>query len=315
MGITRDREYNVTRGSEGSRILYFSANPNGEAEVIKVMLRPNPRIKVTSFEYDFSTLAINGRGSVGIILTKKPVRSIVKKEEGVSTLGARDIWFDDTVKRLNVAERGRYIGAFLGEDKILTVSSSGTYRHYNFDLKNHFDEDLALIEKFDPRKVMTAVFWDAAQEYVYVKRFMFEESEKQVRFIGDHPESRLLAFSLDYLPVLEVVFDEKGNGRPIETIKIEIAGFIGVKSYRAKGKRLTTHAVKTVKFLEPLPYELPEGSEDAVDEEITDETIDEGHNGEPEQPAPEDNMPDRSRETKKEHKDKSVDDRQIKLDL
>ena len=268
IGITRDKEYVLTKGNEGSKIHYFSANPNGEAEVIRVVLRPNPKLKTTSFEYDFSSLAIKGRGSYGNILTKKPVKSIVRKEEGVSTLGAREIWFDDTVKRLNVAERGTYIGAFIGGDKILTINSSGSYRHYNFDLSTHFEEDMILIEKFDPRKIMTAVFYDASQEFVYLKRFQFDISEKITSFIGDHPGSKLLAYSLDYLPVLSIKFDEKANGKVIDPMKIKTADFIAVKSYKARGKRLSTHKVKEVKFLNPLPYELPE---EEIVEEITEE--------------------------------------------
>jgi len=258
VGITRDKEYILTRGTDASKIHYFSANPNGEAEVVRVVLRPNPKLKVTSFEFDFSTLAIKGRGSYGNILSKRPVKSIVKKEEGVSTLGAREIWFDDTVKRLNVAERGIYLGAFLGDDRILTITSSGHYRHYNFDLSTHFDEDMVVIEKNDPRKIMTALYYDGAQKYVYLKRFSFDKSDKKVSFIGNHSDSKLLAYSLDYLPVLKVVFDEKENGRPIDALKIKTADFIAVKGFKAKGKRLTTHSVKSLTFLKPLPFELPD---------------------------------------------------------
>jgi len=261
MGITRDKEYSLTKGTKDSKIHYFSANPNGEAEVIRVVLRPNPKLKVTSFEYDFSTLTIKGRGSYGNIISRRPVKSFVKKEEGVSTLGAREIWFDDTVKRLNVAVRGTYLGAFMGEDRILTITASGYYRHYKFDLSTHFDEDMIVIEKFDPRKVMTAIFWDAAQGYVYIKRFNFEMSERKVRFIGDNPDSKLLTYSLDYLPVLEVKFDEKAIGKPIDDLKIEAESFIGLKSYKAKGKRLSNFKVKNVRFLAPLPYEMLEEAE------------------------------------------------------
>ena len=267
-GITRDKEYNLTKGDPNSKVHYFSANPNGEAEVIKVVLRPNPKLKITSFEYDFSTLAIKGRSSYGNILSKRPVKSIVKKEEGVSTLGARDIWFDDTVKRLNVAERGTYLGAFMGEDRILTIMASGHYKHYNFDLSTHFDEDMILIEKFDPRKIMTAVFWDAKQGYVYLKRFSLDSSDRKISFIGDHPDNKLLAYSLDYLPVLEVKFDEKANGRPIEDMILKTADFVGLKSFKAKGKRLSTNTIKSVRFLEPLPYGLPE---EAAKEESSEE--------------------------------------------
>ena len=271
VGITRDKEYNLTKGKEGSRVHYFSANPNGEAEVIRVVFRPGPKVKVPSMEYDFSTLAIKGRNSYGNIITKKPVKNFVKKEEGVSTLGAREIWYDDTVKRLNVAERGTFLGAFLGSDKILTIMSSGTYKHLGFDLSTHFDEDMVHIEKYDPRKIMTAVFFDATQGFAYLKRFNFEHSDKKVRFIGDHSDSELLAFSLDYLPVLEVLFDDKANGREIEAMTIETADFIAVKSYKARGKRLSNFTIKSVRFMEPMPYEEQEEVEDKI-AEAEDET-------------------------------------------
>lgn len=276
MGITRDKEYVLTRGNEGTKVVYFSANPNGEAEVVRVVYRPAPKLKMPSFEYDFSDLTIKGRGSYGNILSKKPVKSIVKKEEGVSTLGAREIWFDDTVKRLNVAERGTYLGAFLGDDRILSITQSGHFRHYSFDLSTHFDEDMILIEKFDPRKIVTAVFWDAAQEYVYLKRFALEVSDKKVRFIGDHADSKLLTYSMDFLPVLKVSFDEKANGKAIDPLKLEAAEFIGLKSYKAKGKRLSINTIKQVRFLTPKPYEYPEEEvvpeEDALTEAVEEAT-------------------------------------------
>ena len=273
MGITRDKEYMLTRGTENSKIYYFSANPNGEAEVVKIVLRPNPKLKRTSFEYDFSQLAIKGRASYGNILSRKPVKSIVKKEEGVSTLGARAIWYDETVKRLNTAERGSFLGAFIADDKILTITSSGHYRHYSFKLSNHFDEDMVLIEKYDPRKIVTAVFWDATQEYVYIKRFQFEVSERKLSFIGDHPDSRLLAFSMDYLPVLKAKFDEKANGKIIDDLSVEAAEFIAVKSYKAKGKRLSTYTIKSVSFLDPLPYDPPSEEADPLENDITQDDL------------------------------------------
>ncbi|MCK4569440.1 MAG: DNA gyrase/topoisomerase IV subunit A [Bacteroidales bacterium] len=312
MGITRDKEYSLTRGTAGSKVHYFSANPNGEAEVIRIVLRPNKKLKISSLEYDFSTLAIKGRGSYGNILSRRPVKSIVKKEEGVSTLGARDIWFDDTVKRLNVAERGTCLGAFIGDDKILTISKSGNYRHYNFDLSNHFDEDMVFIEKFDPRKIMTAVFWNAAQGFMYIKRFHFDESYKKTIFIGEHPDSKLLAYSLDYLPVLEVKFDEKANGKPIDDLKLEAADFIGIKSYKAKGKRLTAHAVKRIEFLDPLPYEPPQDE--------TAEAIDTAKTAEPEAPAKnaevkKSRKPGKKTKIAEDPESDSEDDGQTKLDL
>jgi topoisomerase IV subunit A len=334
VGITRDKEYNITKGTPDSRVIYFSANPNGEAEVIRVILRPNPKLKRTSFEYDFSELAIKGRSSIGNILVKKPVKSILKKEEGVSTLGAREIWFDDTVKRLNVAGRGVLLGEFLGDDRILLVTSTGHYRHYGYDLSTHFDEDMILIEKYDPEKIMTAVYHDAAQDFVYLKRFRFEISENKTRFIGEHPDSRLLAFSLDELPVIELTFDEKENGRPIENQILQTADFIAVKSHKAKGKRLSNHVIKNVVFLDPLPFEtktdepekpgaaedeLPAGTEDKKERqkkgmkekkgkeevaEVKDKDKDKDKDKEDKKPA-----------ENKSHDPKPHDDGQIKLDL
>ncbi len=308
-GITRDKEYSLTKGTPNSRIHYFSANPNGEAEVIRVSLRPNPKLKNTSFEYDFSELAIKGRASYGNIISRKPVKSIVKKEEGVSTLGARDIWYDESVQRLNVQERGTYLGAFQGDEKIFTIMSSGNYRHHGYDLSTHFDEDMVMIEKFDQRKILTVVYWDAEQEYVYVKRFQPEESEKPQRFIGEHPESKMLAYSLDYLPVLKVEFDEKANNKAIDDLSIEPDEFIGVKSVKARGKRLSKNSIKRVSFMEPRPYE-PQDEEPEKTEQEEKESPDE-KSAEAESA--------KNDEVKKEKKDlkskNKKDDSQITLDL
>lgn len=311
-GITRDKEYSLTKGTPNSRIYYFSANPNGEAEVIRVVLRPTPKLKVTSFEYDFSELTIRGRASYGNIISKKPVKSIVKKEEGVSTLGARDIWYDESVQRLNVQERGTYLGAFQGDAKIFTVMSSGNYRHLGYDLSTHFDEDMILIEKFDPRKIMTVVYWDAEKEYVYIKRFHPEESEKNLRFIGDHPDSEMLAFSLDYLPVLKVEFDEKANKKPIDDLNIEPDEFIGVKSFKARGKRLSKFSVKKVSFMEPRPYDPPEDEHEEDINVQADEDVTEKEKKETKETKENAGPKDENKTLKAKPKD---DDSQIRLDL
>jgi len=266
VGVTRDKEYDLTKGTAGSRVMYFSANPNGEAEMLKVFLRPKPRMKKTSFEFDFSSIAIKGRSSQGNILTKNPVKQIVKKEHGISTLGARAIWYDDSVKRLSADERGSYLGAFEGDDKILTLHSSGIYKLYNYDLSTHFDEDMLIIRKFDPRLVVTAIYFDGNSGSYYMKRFNIEPSDKAVNFLNEHKESRLVEVSLDWLPVINVSFQEK-NGRRRPDEEINAAEFIGVKSYRAKGRRLSEHPVEQITWLEPLPYEPPEplpGEEQAV---------------------------------------------------
>ena len=276
LGVTRDKEYALTKGNGGSRVLYFTCNPNGEAEVIRVTLKPKARLKRTAFDFDFSELAIKGRSSQGNTLSKYPVRKITKKEEGVSTLGAMDIWFDDSVKRLNTEERGKYLGAFKGDEKILTIMQSGTYRLIGFDISTHFDEDLIIIEKYDPRKIISAVYFEANQSFIYLKRFQVELTEKKVSFIGDNSNSKLQLFSLDYRPRLEVIFDEKKNEKEVENIELDVEEYIAVKGYKAKGKRLSNFAIKKVAWLEALPYDPPEPEAEDKDENIdgSDETTD-----------------------------------------
>ncbi|MBI9038220.1 MAG: DNA gyrase/topoisomerase IV subunit A [Bacteroidales bacterium] len=253
-GITRDKEYLLTKGNEDSKILYFTANPNGEAEIVKVMLRPKPKLRKLSFEYDFSELAIKGRSATGNTLTRNQVRSIVQREEGVSTLGARDIWYDDTVNRLNTEERGKYLGAFIGDEKILTVYQSGEFKVVNYDISNHFDENLILIEKFDPKRIFSVIYYDGKLKQKYIKRFQPEITNKKSLFIPESKDSKILNFSIDHFPVIKVTFDECTNKKVLEEI-INIHEFIGIKSYKAKGKRISTYEVKSIKMLEPLPYE------------------------------------------------------------
>ena len=277
-GVTREKEYDLTQGTPGSKVVYFSANPNGEAEIVKVKLRPRPKLKKTSFDFDFSTLAIKGRSSRGNTLTKNPVRSITKREEGVSTLAARKIWYDETVRRLNTNERGVFLGEFKGNDKILTILSTGEFKLTGFDLATHFDDEMVHIEKFDPDKIITAVYLDGEQKRYYIKRFQIPEDtpvNKKYLFIPESKGSKLILFSLDYLPRLEVELIKK-DGNEVDIIFP--ADFIGVKSYKAKGKRLSSKEIKKVKLLEPLPYEPPAQEEtgeksentEAKDEEVQD---------------------------------------------
>ena len=249
-GITRDREYNLTRGKPGTKIMYLSANRNGEAEVVKVFHRPRPRLKKAVIEYDFSKLDIKGKNAIGNIVTRLPVQKVVLKEKGVSTLGGRKIWFDDTVLRLNADGRGKLLGEFSGEDKILVITRSGRFRTTDFDLSNHFEDDLLLIEKFRPETVYSAIYWDADLKYYYVKRFMVEETEKPLSFIGDNPESKLVSLTEVQYPRFEVKFGGKHKGRKNEIV--EVAKFIGVKSYKARGKRLTSYVVENIQELEPV---------------------------------------------------------------
>jgi len=258
LGVTRDKEYALTKGNNGSKVLYFTANPNGEAEVIRVNLKPKPRLKKTAFDFDFSELAIKGRNSKGNTLSKYPVRKITKKEEGVSTLGAMDIWFDESVKRLNSEERGTYLGAFKGDDKILTIMKSGDYKLTGFDISTHFDEDLLIIKKFDPRKILSVVYDDAKQGFIYLKRFQIEETDKKTSFIGGHTDSKMLEITMDYRPILQVIFDDRKNEKELENLEVNVEEFIGVKGYKAKGKRLSNFVIKKLNWLEPLPYDPPE---------------------------------------------------------
>lgn len=251
--ITRDKEYNMTKGTAGSRILYYSANPNGEAEVVRVVLKPKPRLKKLNFEYDFADLAVKGRASMGNILSRNDVHKITLKHEGVSTLGGRKIWFDPDVLRLNTDQRGDFIGEFFGEDKILVVTRPASFHFTSFDLSNHFSDKISIIEKYDDKKVWSAVFYDADQEYYYLKRFTMEGNGKTVSFIGENPENRLLILTDEQYPRFELAFGGKNEERPNEIV--EAIDFIGVKSYKARGKRLSIYEIVDVKELEPIPRE------------------------------------------------------------
>ena len=260
--ITRDRDYPLTKGTKGSKVIYFTANPNGEAEVVTVHHVSSPKIKKVSFDFDFKTLAIKGRQSMGNILTRNAVRSINLKDEGVSTLSARKIWFDESVKRLNVTEAGRYLGEFKGSDKILAVMQSGTYRTTTFDLANHYDDDLIELRKFNPEGIVT-VLYRSADGYPYLKRFSPEPTDRKTPFLDDDG-SVLMELCMDYYPRLEVTYAED-SGKKIQSEIIEVEGFIGVKSNKAKGKRITTFAVEKFTWLAPLK---PDPEPTAEPEEI-----------------------------------------------
>ncbi|HOI48095.1 MAG TPA: DNA gyrase/topoisomerase IV subunit A [Prolixibacteraceae bacterium] len=251
IGVTRDKEYDMTMGTKGSRVVYFSANANGEAEVLKVILKPKPRIKKLVFEVDLGELAIKGRQSMGNILTKYEVHKISLQEKGVSTLGGRKIWFDPDVLRLNADKRGNYLGEFSGEDKILVIYKTGEYQLYNYDLTNHFENNILAIEKFDPSKVLSVIYFDAEQDFYYVKRFEVEEvMHKMIRFIGEHPENKLVSVTWVHYPRFEIEFGGKHSDRENEII--EVSEFIAVKSWKAKGKRLTNFQVGNIRELEPM---------------------------------------------------------------
>lgn len=260
--MIRDREYDVTQGTPGSKIVYFTANPNGEAEVIKVTLRPNPRIKKLIFEKDFSTINIKGRQSMGNLLTKYEVHKISLKQRGGSTLGGRKVWFDHDVFRLNYDGRGQYLGEFQSGESILVVHKNGEFYTTDFDLNNHYDADIQFIEKFDAEKVWTAVLYDADQQnYPYLKRFTFEQTAKRLNYLGENKHNQLILLSGEVYPRLQVVFGGHDSFR--EALIIEASDFVGVKSFKAKGKRLTTFTVDRIEELEPT--RRPEPQEDMED--------------------------------------------------
>ncbi len=237
-GITRDKIYNLTQGKPGSRICWFSANPNGEAEVVKVTLKPKPRLKTLQLDVDFGELSIKGKQSQGNIVTRNEVHRFSLKEKGTSTLGGRKVWFDHDVLRLNYDGRGSYLGEFLGDDKVLVITRNGEYYHTSFDAANHYQDNLLRIEKFRPGHVWTAILNDADQGYPYIKRFPFEPSAKHQRFIGENEASTMILLTDTPGARFRVTFG--GNDSYREPIEIDAAEFIGVKSFKAKGKRLTT---------------------------------------------------------------------------
>ncbi|MEN8118934.1 MAG: DNA gyrase/topoisomerase IV subunit A [Bacteroidota bacterium] len=252
--VTRDKEYALTQGNTNSKVLYFSANPNGEAEMVRILLKPRPRLKKLSWDLDFSSLDIKGRNSMGNILTKHMVHKIMMKEKGVSTLKGMNIWFDYDVNRLNADNRGELLGEFKADDKILFISKSGYYRLTDYELSNHYEDNLLLIEKFNPNKTFSAVYFDDEKGFFYLKRFEIESSDKDAWFIAEDNGSKLIALSQDKLPVINVKFGGKYQSRPDEEINVD--EFIGVKGYKAKGKRISTYDIKSVEFIEPI--EVPE---------------------------------------------------------
>ena len=267
-GITRDKEYDLTKGTAGSKVLYFSSNSNGEAEVLKIILKPKPKLKKTAFEFDFSQLAIKGRQSQGNLLTKYLIKKIEKKEDGVSTLSARNVWYDDSVMRLNAESRGTLLGAFKGDDKILTVYKSGHYKLSNFDLGTHFDDDIIFIEKYRPDRIISIVYYFTEKLALYVKRFAIEPTDKKTDFVGLDEGSSMVLISFDWIPRLEIVFNNEGVRNPRENEIINVSEFIEVKGFKAKGKRLHLHEIQEVNWIEPLPYEDPlTNTETEIEEE------------------------------------------------
>ena len=256
-GVTRDKEYDLTQGKPGSRIIYFSANPNGEAETIKVILKPKPRQKLLVFDKNFGDIAIKGRQSMGNILTKAEIHKISLKQKGGSTLGGREVWFDRDVLRLNYDGRGELLGEFFSDDLILVVRQNGEFYTTNFDVSNHYEDNIIAIEKFNSNKIWSVALFDADQQgFPYLKRFTFEETSKKQNFLGENPNSKLVLLTGVVYPRVEVKFG--GNDSFRESLIIDVEEFIGVKSYKAKGKRITTFEVETITELEPTRFPEPE---------------------------------------------------------
>ncbi len=264
--VTRDREYDLTQGTPGSRVVYFTANPNGEAEVIKVTLKPNPRIRRIIFEKDFSEIMIKGRQAQGVTLSKHEVHKISLKQKGGSTLGGRKVWFDRDVLRLNYDGRGEYLGEFQSEDSILVILNNGEFYLSNFDVSNHYEPDIRIIEKFDPNKVWTAVLYDADQKnFPYLKRFCFEATNKKQNYLGENKNNRLILLTDEAYPRFEVIFG--GNDSFREALIVDAEEFIAVKGFKAKGKRITTYTIQTVNELEPTRFPEANTQEEDIPQE------------------------------------------------
>src|SRR5690554_4939007 len=259
--ITRDRVYDLTQGKKGSQILYFSANPNGEAEVVSIFLRNLTNIRKLKFDIDFSEINIKSRSAKGNQVTKYPIKKIELKEKGISTLKPRKIWFDDAVNRLNVDGRGEMLGEFKPEDKLLIITQSGKIKTIMPELTTHFDEDMIVLEKWIPEKPISAIYYEGEKGRYFVKRFVIENENKEEVFISEHPHTRLEIVSTDYIPRAEVIF-AKVKGVQKENLEINIEEFITVKGIKALGNQLTADKVKHINLLEPIPYEPPQQAEE-----------------------------------------------------
>ena len=271
--VTRDKEYDLSNGTKGSIVHYFSANLNGEAEVVTINLRAAGSVKKMKWDIDFADLAVKGRAVKGNTITKYTIKSVDFKSEGVSTLKPRKIWFDDAVQRLNVDERGELLGEFRAEDKLLIITQSGKAKAVKPDLAMHFEDDMIVLEKWKPNKPISAIYLDADKERYYVKRFLIETPEKEEVFISENPKSRLEIIATDYRPIAEVLYSKRNIGN--ETVNFE--DFIAVKGIKAQGNQLSIEKIKQVNLLESLPFEEPEEEKveeiEVVSEEIVEEKM------------------------------------------
>ena len=267
--VTRDKEYDLTNGNKGSIVHYFSANPNGEAEVVTINLRAVGSVKKLKWDIDFAELGVKGRAVRGNTITKYTIKSVDFKSEGVSTLKPRKIWFDDTVQRLNVDERGELLGEFRAEDKLLIINQSGKAKAVKPNLAMHFDDDMIVLEKWKPNKPISAIYFDGEKERYYIKRFLIETTDKEEVFISEHPKSQLEIVATDYRPVADIQYSK----RSLENEEVNFEEFIAVKGIKAQGNQLTVEKIKQVSLLASLPYE--EEEDNAEPEEEDDEVLEE----------------------------------------
>lgn len=271
-GITRDKVYEITKGTAGSEIIYMSVNINGEAEVLKVYFKPRPRLKKLIVDIDFSEQLIKGRASQGNTFSRYPIHKIVLKSKGVSTLNGQNVWFDTDINKLNSEGRGTLLGEFTADDKIVVFTKAGTYYTAGYDLNQYFPENLHSIEKYDPQHIYSVTYYDASQKFFYAKRFNIELSEKHQLFIDESQGSYMMGINSDLYPRIEISFKGEHASRPNEIIELE--EFIGVKSHRAKGKRISTYTIGNIEFIEPIKFPEVEEKEEITDENMDDTEVD-----------------------------------------
>lgn len=260
-GVTRDKTYDLVKGNANAKILYFTSNPNGEAEVVRIKLKPKPKLKKREFDFDFGNLAVKNRGSLGNIVTRYPVSSISLAQKGISTLSAIDVYFESAVMRLNTEGRGELIDSFHEDDKIISVYKSGNYRITGYETSLHFEDDLDIIKKWKPSQIITAIYQTKNDKKFFIKRFKPDVLIKKVDFYPTDGTAKLIAYSIDYLPQINVTYREKKSELDSETI-ISCAEYVDISTSRAKGKRLSFPDIKSVRFIQPLPYDEPEEVEE-----------------------------------------------------
>jgi len=293
--VTRDREYDLSQGKKDSKVLYFSANPNGEAEVITILLRQVGSIRKVKFDIDFADILIKGRNVKGNIVSKYSVKRIEMKEEGVSTLKPRRIWFDENVKRLNVDDRGELLGEFRGEDRLLIITQDGVVKTIKPELTTRFDEEIIVLEKWVKDKPVSAIYWEAEKERYYVKRFIVEHPDKEEKFISDHEDSFLELVSTDYYPIAEIVYTKSKGKERRDNEELNLEEFISIKGIKALGNQLTSEKVNQINLLDPMPYEReekePEENLDDSEEKITGDDIKAGKIKAPDKKSNSDDQP------------------------